>query len=335
MEDSVCEKIKELFKQADTDNSGTISLDELKSVFSKIGKWSDEDFLDLFQWADQNQDGKLQYEEFLDWVMSNNPLMKAVEDGEGEAVAKCIELGMDVNSSGYSGPPLFQAVLSGSLEIAKILKEAGASLPSDFATESLRMSLNQGNVEMLKLLMQTGADPTMADPSLLFPAIDFCSLEAVQLLVEAKLDIEAIFHVNGCTPLHMACRQEGGQLASEGKVAIVDLLINAGANVQAINTHGETPLHEAFCNPGAVKLLIAAKVDLDTKADGKTAYKVCFNAVKQTVVAPYGSSGSDAWKEPIRAVMDLLKEAGADTSGEAEAVPDSEAVAKAYLVSAE
>ena len=55
-------------RQADKNGDGSISKEELKSIFRKLDKWTDEEFDVLWTGADKNGDDKLQYEEFLDWA---------------------------------------------------------------------------------------------------------------------------------------------------------------------------------------------------------------------------------------------------------------------------
>lgn len=62
------EKAKQLFKEADTDGSGTMSEDELKFIFRELGEWSDEQFAVLFAEADKDSNGSLNYDEFLSYI---------------------------------------------------------------------------------------------------------------------------------------------------------------------------------------------------------------------------------------------------------------------------
>mmetsp|Transcript_133685 Transcript_133685/g.260313 ORF Transcript_133685/g.260313 Transcript_133685/m.260313 type:complete len:691 (-) Transcript_133685:205-2277(-) len=72
VEPEVLESIKAAFKNADLNGDGYISKDELHSVFNSIGQWTDEEFDELYAAADTSQDGKLSYDEFLDWVLSQD-----------------------------------------------------------------------------------------------------------------------------------------------------------------------------------------------------------------------------------------------------------------------
>lgn len=63
------EHIKQMFVHTDANNDGQISKQELKDVFQALGNWTDEKFEELMAAADVNQDGVLDYKEFLKWVL--------------------------------------------------------------------------------------------------------------------------------------------------------------------------------------------------------------------------------------------------------------------------
>uniref|UniRef100_A0A7S3JCL8 Calcium-dependent protein kinase 1 n=1 Tax=Euplotes harpa TaxID=151035 RepID=A0A7S3JCL8_9SPIT len=58
------EKLMAAFKLFDTDGSGTISPDELKSVLGSSGKISDEVIEEVLKQADENNDGEIEFSEF-------------------------------------------------------------------------------------------------------------------------------------------------------------------------------------------------------------------------------------------------------------------------------
>jgi len=98
--------------------------------------------------------------------------------------------------------PLSLAALGGHIEIARFLLENGAPVnPMTNDGSALLMAAWAGKDEMVKLLLERGADPNLASAS-------------------------------GETPLMAA--------ALKGFVPIGQLLIDAGANVNAQTTHGTT-----------------------------------------------------------------------------------------------
>mmetsp|Transcript_89653 Transcript_89653/g.141540 ORF Transcript_89653/g.141540 Transcript_89653/m.141540 type:complete len:316 (-) Transcript_89653:41-988(-) len=62
-------KLKNLFRQYDTNGDGTIDMQELKQVVMAISSdFSEDEIMQVFVGMDCNRDGKIQYDEFVDWV---------------------------------------------------------------------------------------------------------------------------------------------------------------------------------------------------------------------------------------------------------------------------
>ena len=71
----------------------------------------------------------------------------------------------------------------------------------------------------------------------LFSAISMGELEKVRILLDTPgLDLNGTWQ-NGFTPLHQA--------ASGNQPAIVQLLLDRGANINRLDLNGRTPLHQA------------------------------------------------------------------------------------------
>lgn len=85
------------------------------------------------------------------------------------------------------------------------------------------------------------------------------------------------------TALHIA--------ASYGRDDCVDVLINAGADLDAVDIGGSTPLHRAsyFRNAQCIRLLIraGARVNL-TDSEGLTAYQVAEDEETRAVFSEFG-----------------------------------------------
>jgi len=64
------EALKEAFKIFDKNRNGYIEAKELRAVTTTLGQTlSDEEFNEFWQEADQNHDGKLDYEEFIKMML--------------------------------------------------------------------------------------------------------------------------------------------------------------------------------------------------------------------------------------------------------------------------
>ena len=62
------DKIREMFRQFDKDDSGSVSTEEVKGMLLQLGIPS-EQIDKLVKMHDKNQDGELQYEEFVSFVL--------------------------------------------------------------------------------------------------------------------------------------------------------------------------------------------------------------------------------------------------------------------------
>ena len=66
-------KLRAIFQQFDTDNSGFISTDNIKIAMEKMGREiTQEEINEILEKHDTNKDGKLQYEEFVSIFNSEN-----------------------------------------------------------------------------------------------------------------------------------------------------------------------------------------------------------------------------------------------------------------------
>jgi ankyrin repeat protein len=128
------------------------------------------------------------------------------------------------------------------------------------ATPFMRAA-KSGDVEIMKLLLDAGADPTLTTPNksnaLMFaaglgwrdgspaaPSYDQGTpedaVQAITLLLERGSDLNAA-NDNGDTALHLA-------VTNRGAPEIVRFLISRGANLKAQNKRGQTPLAAAMAS---------------------------------------------------------------------------------------
>ena len=100
-----------------------------------------------------------------------------------------------------------------------------------------------GSVAMVELLLQLGADPNGVEghsPLYVLANSGFApaGAELVRLLAEAGAQVNAAEGVTRCTPLHMA--------ACRGNVAVAEALLACGADLEARDRRGDTPLQRAI-----------------------------------------------------------------------------------------
>ena len=165
--------------------------------------------------------------------------------------------------------PLCYAIVGGNLKIVELLISKGAQIETH-SKLLLDQAVSEGRVDITKLLIDNGADPSMA------PRVYDDNSEMSVLLkshgVPSK-DINALDKM-GWPPLVYVCRGDKGEhpetvlrllklgadidvRSSKGKTAlhcaakagfakVIDVLIDNGAKIDAIDNHGETALYEAI-----------------------------------------------------------------------------------------
>jgi ankyrin repeat protein len=135
-------------------------------------------------------------------------LMKAVDRNEIDAVRKLIAQGANVDEL-----------------------EPNGDAP-------LVMAAYLGHNEIVRLLLEAGADVKAVDPGMKATALHAAAYagrtEAARLLVQHHIEIDKQGPVNGYTALHDAIWQNN--------VGVAQILIDAGANLNLKSHSGETPL---------------------------------------------------------------------------------------------
>ena len=139
-------------------------------------------------------------------------LMKAVKKNDVAAVQRLIADGADVNRLESNGDaPLVMAAYLGHTEIVKALLDAGANVKA--------------------------VDPSMKATAL-HAAAYAGRTEAARLLIAHGIDIDRQGPVNGYTALHDAIWQNNADTA--------EVIIAAGANLKLRSHDGQTPLEFAI-----------------------------------------------------------------------------------------
>lgn len=169
------------------------------------------------------------------------PLHEAAKDGNLDLVRKLVDDGIDVNCYDFQGTtPLYEAVAHNHEDIVHFLISKGANTNFRNFTctlSPLHLAAANGNTNIIKMLLSGGANIDIIDydgNTPLLIASFWHRREAVMLLVKMGADVESS---------HSFCRNRALHFAiGENDVKLVDFLIKSGANINAMNKDGETPL---------------------------------------------------------------------------------------------
>ena len=137
---------------------------------------------------------------------------------------------------------LWHASTKGDLPAVLRLLSEGADLHAlggTYKSIVLHQACWFGHCEIIRALLDAGADPEAKDQDELTPLYLACQegqVEAAKILLGAGANMEAAAD-KGCTPLHIAC--------NHGRLAVVQLLVEECANLDAQSHLGWTALHYA------------------------------------------------------------------------------------------
>lgn len=196
------------------------------------------------------------------------PMMHALENEESQALIDLLtDFGANMNDGSMPDDSAFTAaVLEGNRENVEKLIKAGADVnegTGDSKITPLMVTVQNGNMEMMQLLMENGADPNLQTAEGITALIHAASSGEANV-VKSLLDA-------GANP---NLQTEAGGFALYNAVVLKDtemaaMLLAVGADVNLRNEGGFTALHAAAYGGSAemVQLLINAKADLNLQTD--------------------------------------------------------------------
>jgi ankyrin repeat protein len=176
--------------------------------------------------------------------------------------------------------------LLGALSLAMLLTAA----PADTRLADAAM---QGDNDSVRFLLKQKVDvnaPQGDGSTALHWAAYRDDLEMVKLLLASGANVKATTREGAITPLLMACQN--------GNAAMIETLLKAGSDADAVKTNGTTPLMMAAAsgNADAVKTLLAhgANVNAKESAHGQTALMFAAALNRTAVIKVLMPSGADA-----------------------------------------
>jgi ankyrin repeat protein len=200
-------------------------------------------------------------------------LHQAVRTGDIELVRSVLSSGANVNEPDSWGTPLGMAVVKGSDKIVQLLIEAGAdvegpTVPAVGGQRPLHLAATRlSGANTARLLISRGArldawDKAGKTP--LITAVVSDNIQVAELLVAAGADMEGVDSQLGATPLSWA--------ACAGRFGAVSFLLSEGAQINAkAGPEGDTPLHHAVrcCHktPEMISFLVANGANVNATND--------------------------------------------------------------------
>ncbi|KAL8730926.1 MAG: hypothetical protein Q9166_003716 [cf. Caloplaca sp. 2 TL-2023] len=186
------------------------------------------------------------WEDYPNCIRSKAPLHIAVELGSIEMVKLLVSKG-DVESKTTDDSkitPLHVAARNGRLEILEFLLSQHADIEARSQNQKtpLILAASEGSLEAVRYLLGKGADISSADTSGL-TALHWATIssrtDVLKLLLKFQPDIMAR-SLTGSTALHCATN-----FARDGTIECIDVLVDAGIDVNAVDHIMETALHKA------------------------------------------------------------------------------------------
>jgi ankyrin repeat protein len=232
---------------------------------------------------------------------SGAPLTHAVENGSTELVLDLLDRGADLNARmGELGTALMMAIRKGDDDIFHMLLERGAdvNIVHGFLGNALQTALTWDYYHLASELLDRGADPSL--PGRHANALICASgrLDVFNRILDANLDLEAFDIERPEDVIRKGDRwyYNALQYASQGNEAAVILLLNAGANINAVGGTMGTALNMAV-NQGQeriVKLLLTRGADINLiGVESGTALQVAIHKVKAQLAKLLLERGAD------------------------------------------
>jgi len=193
-------------------------------------------------------------------------LQEAARRCDLEVTKFLVENGVNVNSKGDFRTTLECAVDGGDVEVVRLLLDHGADVKAQSGA-TLSMAASYNRLDVVKLLLDHGADVNAREVYIRSPLQEAAScggLEVVRLLLDHGADVNAN-KINDGSALHKA--------ASGGHLEVVKLLLDLGANVNAEGGNVRSALQQAALR-GDLEIV---KLLLENGSNGGTKEAPLFN----------------------------------------------------------
>jgi len=180
----------------------------------------------------------------------------SAQGGHASMAKRLLEVdGLDPNAMGPDGmTPLHMAARGGYKAVMEVLLARPSpvgghteSIVTSTGATALLLGAQRGNLPVMKLLLEKGADPNTRGGMKLYGATPLYMATqggheaSVRLLLSYGSSVDESMWEVGVSPLFLACER--------GHASIVDVLLKAGADPLKSNANGLMPIHIAAMTP--------------------------------------------------------------------------------------
>ncbi|KAG2457722.1 ASB2 protein, partial [Polypterus senegalus] len=218
-------------------------------------------------------------------IREPSPIVEAIMNGNDEFLRNKLKSGenlLEKNEDGWV--PLHECAYYGQLKCLKLLIKAYPGT-IDVRTmneeTALYLATNRNHVDCVQLLLESGAEPDIANKARVTPIYKACerqNAEILKMLVKYNGDVNHRCN-QGWTALHEA--------VSRNDLEIIEILVQAGAKIAVTNIYGISPLFVAAQSGqlDALKFLIGHGADVNSQASDKATalYEACKNGHEHIV----------------------------------------------------
>ncbi|WP_341347894.1 ankyrin repeat domain-containing protein [Paenibacillus sp. FSL H3-0469] len=178
----------------------------------------------------------------------NQQLWAAVQQGDRDRVTRLLAEGADIDATDSSGrTPAMIAVHTNQLEAFKLLVEQGADIDirDNRLDNPLLYAGAEGMLDFVKVAIAAGADTSILNRfggTALIPAAERGHVDVVEeLLTTSDVNVNHINNLGWTALLEAVLLGDGG----EAHQAIVQLLMDHGADVNLADSEGASPIEHA------------------------------------------------------------------------------------------